>query len=131
MFVHSSKNLKNHEKISQKTSRQEDVRQRNGGHEEGKDVYYEVWWQDEKAMLNKKHPLVKCYQAGGKLNKKEQAPPRKDDIRNPENKEYVNETANDLGVKKRKVTQRQFNERYSETLDSSYAASLPYLKKKK
>lgn len=82
-------------------------------------------------MLGKKHPLVKCYQVGGKLKKKEPTPPRVDDIRNPENREYVNETANDLGIKRRKVTQRQFNERYAETLDSAYAASLPYLKKKK
>jgi len=81
-------------------------------------------------MLNKKNPLAKCYQNGGKLKGKSKTA-WSDDVRNPENREYVNETANDLGVKKRKVTQRQFNERYAETLDSSYAASLPYLKKKK
>ncbi len=82
-------------------------------------------------MLGKKHPLVKCYQGGGKLKKKEPTPPYQDDIRNPENAEYVQNTADDLGIKRRRVTQRQFNERYAETLDSAYAANLPYLKKKK
>lgn len=50
MFVHLSKNLKNHEK--EKTRSQEDVPQRNGGHEEISDVYHEVWWQDEKTLLS-------------------------------------------------------------------------------
>jgi len=81
-------------------------------------------------MLGKKHPLANCYAGGGKLKKKEPTPPYKDDIRNPENAEYVMQTADDLGIKRRKVTQRQFNERYWETIDSSYAASLPYLKNK-
>ena len=82
-------------------------------------------------MLGKKHPLANCYQGGGKLKKKEPTPPYQDDIRNPENSEFVQNTADDLGIKRRRVTQRQFNERYAETLDSAYAANLPYLKKKK
>ncbi len=33
-------------------------------------------------------------------------------INNPDNKEYVRETAFDLGIKTKKVTQEKFNERY-------------------
>lgn len=74
--------------------------------------------------------MANCYAGGGKLKKKEPTPPYVDDIRNPENAEYVMQTADDLGIKQRRVTQKQFNKRYWETLDSSYAASLPYLKNK-
>jgi len=35
-----------------------------------------------------------------------------DDIHNPENEEFVVETAFNLGISSRKVTQQQFNERY-------------------
>lgn len=35
-----------------------------------------------------------------------------DDIRNPDNKEYVVETAADLGISTDQVTQEQFNKRY-------------------
>ena len=35
-----------------------------------------------------------------------------DDIRNPDNEEFVVETANDLGISKNAVTQEQFNKRY-------------------
>ena len=35
-----------------------------------------------------------------------------DDIHNPNNEEFVVETAFSLGISSRKVTQQQFNERY-------------------
>ena len=35
-----------------------------------------------------------------------------DDINNPNNEEFVVETAFSLGISSRKVTQQQFNERY-------------------
>jgi hypothetical protein len=51
MFVHSSKNLKNHEK--QASTQKEDVRQRNGGHEESQNPHDEVWWQNgQKTLLS-------------------------------------------------------------------------------
>jgi hypothetical protein len=51
MFVHSSKNLKNHEK--QASAKKENVRQRNGGHEEVQNPHDEVWRKNgQKTLLN-------------------------------------------------------------------------------
>jgi hypothetical protein len=120
MFVHSSKNLKNHEK--QASTQKENVRQRNGGHEESQNVHHEVWRQNEKVMLNKKNPLAKCYQDGGKLKGKSKTA-WSDDIRNPENAEYVSEVAFNKGVSEKRVTQKQFNKRYKDTLSDSTLSS--------
>lgn len=90
-------------------------------------------------MLNKKNPLAKCYQNGGVLKPKKktnQSPSVawSDDIRNPENAEYVSEIAFNKGLKEywknpqKKVTQQEFNERYRETLSDS---TLNLMKKRK
>jgi hypothetical protein len=49
MFGHSSKNLKNHEK--QASTKKENVRQRNGGHEESQNPHDEVWRKNEQKTL--------------------------------------------------------------------------------
>ncbi len=120
MFVHSSKNLKNHEK--QASTKKENVRQRNGGHEEVQNPHDEVWRQNEEVMLNKKNPLAKCYQDGGKLKGKSKTA-WSDNIRNPENAEYVSEVAFNKGVSEKRVTQKQFNKRYKDTLSDSTLSS--------
>ena len=42
------------------------------------------------------------------------------DIKNPENEEYVNEVAFNLGKKIKKVTQDEFNQRYGIKKDAEY-----------
>jgi hypothetical protein len=112
--------LKNHEKENFRS--QEDVPKRNGGHEKSPNVHHEVWRQNEKVMLNKKNPLAKCYQDGGKLKNKSKTA-WSDDIRNSENAEYVSEVAFNKGVNEKRVTQKQFNKRYKDTLSDSTLSS--------
>lgn len=66
--------------------------------------------------MRKTSAMLKAAAASGKPQKKVKW---EDDIKNPENEEYVNEVAFNLDIDPKDVTQEQFDQRYKEDDDNN------------